>query len=74
MAKVEWVDDCPNCKDPKHAGRCFVIRNNVQCECPERVAPKDADLGVDRDALATHQLNHELRQHGEVLITKDDES
>ena len=65
--------NCKACSHDKHAGRCFVIDSHIQqCACLERISPDDADLGVDEGAIATYQLNQDLRQHGEVIIVRDE--
>ncbi len=66
---------CPACGHDEHVGRCFwnafVNRRYVTCAC--KIRRKSEDLDVDEDAIATYLLNQALRQHGEVIIVKDNE-
>ncbi len=66
---------CPACGHDEHAGRCFwagvVERRYVTCNC--KIRRKSEDLDVDEEAIATYLLNQALRQHGEVIIVKDNE-
>ena len=69
------MEACKACGHDEHAGRCFwtgtAERRYVTCDCKIRRKPEDTDLDVDEGAIAKYQLNQDLRQHGEVIIVKD---